>query len=110
MKTIRIATGTLIPPIIAALAMTKVLFGPVSDAWNLGNKMLFHFIGGPLTIASPFISGIGILCCLYARRHSTEKSAAYFLLMLNTLLLLIGTSAAIQLWYHGPIHWPVTRH
>lgn len=99
MKTMKLAGTALAVPIAAAITMTVALIGPKQDIWGLGNAMLIILIGGPLTVAAPFVSLAGTCCATYAMRHAPDSTTAKSLLAANGLLLVLGAVAAATYLY-----------
>ena len=102
MKTIKIASIALVPPISAATATIVGAFGPKMDIWGLGSALLIIVVGVPLIVGAPVSSLIGLCCSAYARSRAEDRTTPTTLLILNGILLIIGSITLAYCLAHKP--------
>ncbi len=97
--------------ITGAILWHHAVFGPWSDAWNLGNNLIVSLVCWPILQLSPFLALLALVLAVRLMRRGRRR-LGIFLIMVNTTILIATTSASAWSWrssYLLSSHQPLTR-
>ena len=89
----------------------QAVFGPWSDAWNLGNGLIVSLVCWPILQLSPFLALLGLVLAVRLVRRG-RRCLGVFLITINTTILIATASAAAWSWrssYLLSSRQPLTR-
>jgi len=97
--------------ITGAILWHRAVFGPWSDAWNLGNNLIVSLVCWPILQLSPFLALLALVLAVRLVRRGRRR-LGIFLIMVNTTILITTASAAAWDWrsrYLLSSRQPLTR-
>lgn len=78
---------------VGSILWHRAVFGPWTDAWQLGNGLLLVFVCGPLLWASWVLAGLAGMLAVRVARRGERRGLGMLLVALNAVVLVVTTSA-----------------